>query len=71
MLFVSSNPISKFDLLALIKEKMGLSIEITPDETVQSDRSLDSTRFRKEFSYEPPTWEDMVEELAKSFRGKR
>ena len=67
---VSSEPISKLDLLRLIKEKMGLATEIVPDETVQYDRSLDSTRFRKEFNYAPPTWQEMVEELCKSLRGE-
>jgi dTDP-4-dehydrorhamnose reductase len=67
---VSSEPISKFDFLTLIKEKMGLATEIIADETVQYDRSLDSTRFRKEFNYTPPTWEEMVEELCKSLTGE-
>jgi dTDP-4-dehydrorhamnose reductase len=54
----------------LIKERLGLSMEIIPDEKVQYDRSLDSTRFRREFNYTPPTWEEMVEELCKSLRGE-
>lgn len=61
---VSSDPISKFDLLMLIKEKMNLGVEILPDETVKCNRSLDSTKFRKEFSYTPPAWKVMVEELS-------
>jgi len=61
---VSSDPISKFDLLTLIKKKMGLRIEIIPTEEPRLDRSLDSTRFRKEFNYIPPTWEEMVGELS-------
>ena len=60
---VSSQPINKFDLLTLIKEKMYLDIEIVPDENVQCDRSLDSTRFKKEFGYTPPSWDAMIEEL--------
>lgn len=62
---VSSDPISKFDLLTLIKEKMHLAIEIIPDETFHYDRSLNSTKFRREFNYTPPTWEAMIEELSK------
>lgn len=65
---VSSNPISKFDLLMLVKEKMGLAVEIIADETFQCDRSLDSTRFRKEFKYIPPTWDAMIEEFVKDFK---
>lgn len=62
---VSSDPISKFDLLMLIKKKMHLDIEIIPDETFHCDRSLDSSKFRREFNYTPPAWETMVEELSK------
>ncbi len=61
---VSSQPISKFDLLMLIKATLNLPIEIVPDGSVICDRSLDSTRFREKFGYEPPTWEMMIEELA-------
>ena len=68
---VSSDPISKFDLLVLIRDKMHLNVEVVPDETVRCNRSLDSTKFRKEFSYTPPTWEAMIEELSKDFRGGR
>jgi len=60
---VSSDPISKFDLLTLIKKTMGLNIEIVPVEEPRLDRSLDSTRFRREFHYTPPSWETMVREL--------
>jgi dTDP-4-dehydrorhamnose reductase len=60
---ISSSPISKYDLLTLIKKKLGLAIEIIPDEAVICDRSLDSTKFRKEFNYSPPSWEEMIEEL--------
>jgi dTDP-4-dehydrorhamnose reductase len=63
---VSSEPISKFDLLTLIKHKLGLSCEIVPDEDVRIDRSLDSGRFRSEFAYAPPSWDAMTEELAQT-----
>lgn len=60
---VSSEPINKYDLLLLFREKLGHAIEILPDESFCCDRSLDSNRFRREFNYAPPTWESMVEEL--------
>jgi len=60
---VSSDPISKYDLLSLIKKRLQLPIKIIPDESFVCDRSLDSSRFRQEFNYYPPTWEQMVEEL--------
>ncbi|MCD4741054.1 MAG: SDR family oxidoreductase, partial [Desulfobacteraceae bacterium] len=62
---VSSEPISKFDLLSLIKKGLDLPIEIVPDESFICDRSLDSTKFRQEFDYHPPSWEEMIDELCK------
>lgn len=60
---VSSDPINKYDLLCLFREKLGHKIEIVPDDSFCCDRSLDSARFRREFSYTPPAWETMIEEL--------
>lgn len=60
---VSSTPISKFDLLVMLKDKLSVPVEILPDENVHCDRSLDSARFRQEFHYAPPSWEEMIEEL--------
>ena len=62
---VSSDPISKFDLLSLIKAALKLPIEIIPDESFACDRSLDSSKFRREFNYNPPSWEEMICELCK------
>ena len=60
---VSSAPISKLELLTKIKGKLELPVQITPDESLSIDRSLDSSRFRKEFDYMPPTWDSMLDEL--------
>ena len=65
---VSSDPISKFDLLSLINEGLRLPIEIIPDESVACDRSLDSSKFCREFNYNPPSWEEMVIELCEDIR---
>ena len=65
---ISSDPISKFDLLMLIRDKMHIKVDVIPDETIRCDRSLDSTKFRNEFSYTPPTWVAMVEELSKDVK---
>jgi len=66
---VSSAPISKYELLCLIKKKLRLSVEIIPDDEIRCNRSLDSTRFRLEFNYVPPTWNAMIDELAKDIGG--
>jgi dTDP-4-dehydrorhamnose reductase len=63
---VSSDPISKFDLLGLVKKAFRRNITILPNENFISDRSLDSTVFRKMAGYRPPAWEEMVDELAGS-----
>lgn len=67
---VSSDPISKYDLLALIKEELKVPVEIVPEDSFCCDRSLDSTRFRKEFKYSPPSWQAMIKEFADDFRGE-
>lgn len=61
---VSSDPINKYELLLLFKDKLGCGVEVLADEDFFCDRSLDSTRFREEFSYTPPSWESMVSELS-------
>jgi dTDP-4-dehydrorhamnose reductase len=68
---VSSEPITKFDLLGLVKRRLGLAVEIVPDDDFVCDRSLDSARFRTEFGYRPPEWPAMVDELARRLTGGR
>lgn len=60
---VSSDPISKFELLSLIKKIHSLDIEIVPYPNFYCDRSLNSSNFRREFSYNPPSWPKMISEL--------
>ncbi len=60
---VSSEPITKYDLLQLVKVAYGKSIEITPDEQVIIDRSLDSTRFRAETGWMPAPWAELVDSM--------
>jgi dTDP-4-dehydrorhamnose reductase len=63
---VSSAAISKFDLLTLIRDRLKLDIKIETDEVFECDRSLDSSRFRTAFAYQPPSWAAMIDELASS-----
>ena len=65
---LSSEPISKYDLLSMIKEGLELPINIIPNETYICDRSLNSSKFRYEFDYSPPAWENMIEELCNEIR---
>jgi dTDP-4-dehydrorhamnose reductase len=63
---VSSAPINKYDLLMLLRQAYGVEVEIVPDDTVRIDRSLDSTRFRHLTGYVPPSWQQMIQEMAES-----
>ena len=61
---ISSEPISKYELLGLLREAYGVPIDIVPDDSVQIDRTLDSSRFRRLTGFVPPSWREMIEELA-------
>lgn len=61
---VSSNPISKYDLLNKIKIVYKTSTEIHEDYDFKCDRSLNSDRFRKDFGYKAKSWDDMLFQMA-------
>ena len=63
VLQVASEPISKYDLLNLVKKTYSMNIIIEPDETVINDRSLNADKFRKKTNIKIPAWEYMIEEL--------
>lgn len=61
---VSSDPITKFDLLMSARQPLGWNGEIVPFDDFHCDRSLDSTRFREATGYRPPSWDAMLAEMA-------
>lgn len=61
---VSSDAIDKYALVQLIKEHLHPFINVVADDAMVIDRSLDSRRFRSDFSYTPPAWPQMIKELA-------
>ena len=62
---VSSEPISKFDLLVTLRDILGWSdIVIDPDDQFFCDRSLSSTRFTTATGWRSPSWESMLQGLA-------
>ena len=63
---VSSPVISKYDLLRLTNQIFDCGVEILPDEEFACDRSLDSTRFRQATGYIPPSWPEMIQEMAET-----
>lgn len=60
---VSAEPIDKHTLLGLVREAYGKTIDITPDERLVIDRSLDSTRFREATGFTPKPWPALVQAM--------
>jgi dTDP-4-dehydrorhamnose reductase len=60
---VSAEPINKYELLKLIKRVYGVAVEIDPDDNLVIDRSLDSSRFRRDSGYSPPAWPQLVQAM--------
>jgi dTDP-4-dehydrorhamnose reductase len=63
---LGAEPIDKYRLLRLLSDALEIEIEIERDDGVEVDRSLDSSRFRAATGWEPPSWEEMVAELAET-----
>ncbi len=60
---ISADPISKYELLQIVRDVYGKQIEIVPDEVVKIDRSLDSSKLRSILGYVPPSWPDLVAQM--------
>jgi dTDP-4-dehydrorhamnose reductase len=60
---IASEPISKYDLLTMVKRTYGLSIKIEPDETFRSNRSLIADKFKIETKIKIPSWEYMIDQM--------
>lgn len=57
------NPISKNDLLILIKEIYGKDTKIVPTDSFKMDRSLNAEKFQRDFGYKPPEWRQLILEM--------
>ena len=60
---VGASPINKFDLLDLIANVYGKSIDIEPEEQFMIDRSLNSERFRLATGYLAPNWSELIKSM--------
>ena len=60
---VAAHAISKFDLLRLVAEVYGKTIELVPDDRVVIDRSLNADRFRIATGYEAPDWPELIKTM--------
>lgn len=61
---VAADPISKFDLLTLVRERLGQGPVVLPDDRVYCDRRLDGSAFRERTGWRAPSWNEMIDELA-------
>lgn len=60
---VSSSPISKLNLLRLIADAYGKTIEIRSVDKPAIDRSLDSSLFRSVTGYTAPDWHQLITQM--------
>lgn len=61
---VVSAPISKYDLLCLLRDGYSADIVIEPDDQEVSDRSMRGDKLQGAIGYMAPPWPDLVQQLA-------
>ena len=64
---VASRPITKYDLLCLVRDAYKLDLEINPEDEPISDRSMVGTPFEIATGAVAPPWPALVAELAAEF----
>ena len=57
---ISSQPISKFELITKINELFKLNIDIEKDTSISSNKSLNSNKFFSETKFDKPNWDSML-----------
>lgn len=60
---VASQPITKYDLLCMIRDVYDTNVDIIPSGEVVCDRSLNGSRFSSATGIEAKPWKTMVEEM--------
>jgi dTDP-4-dehydrorhamnose reductase len=60
---VTAPPISKYDLLCRLREAYALDVEIVPDDSEASDRSMMGNRFRRMTGFSEPSWDELIAQL--------
>ncbi|QGU00162.1 putative dTDP-4-dehydrorhamnose reductase [Candidatus Syntrophocurvum alkaliphilum] len=64
---LSTNPISKYELLKLVADIYKKKITVKPYDATSCDRSLISNRLQKIVGYSPPSWRDLVEKMYQDY----
>jgi dTDP-4-dehydrorhamnose reductase len=68
---VASAPITKYDLLGQLAQRLDRhDIEIVADDEFMCDRSLRGDAFAAQTGYVAPSWDLMIEELARDIRAR-
>ena len=60
---VSSDAISKYDLLNIMKDVYKKDIKINTFDSFVLDRSMNSDKFKKISGYKSPSWKQLVENM--------
>lgn len=60
---VAAKSINKFDLLKLIADVYGKTIDIVPDDKLVIDRSLEAKRFQSATGYIAPEWPELIKTM--------
>ena len=60
---VAAEPIGKYELLKLIAEIYGKTIDIVPDDKLVIDRSLNAELFNKATAYVAPDWRSLIKSM--------
>jgi dTDP-4-dehydrorhamnose reductase len=60
---IASEPISKYELLLLVRSIYGVGVEVRPDDSQRCNRSLDGRRFGQATGLVPPRWPAMLEQM--------
>lgn len=63
---VATDPISKFDLITLVRDTYGADIEIEPEDHFSCDRSLCDARFRQATGWTPPNWPALIQAMRRA-----
>lgn len=64
---VSADPIDKYTLLTTLAGHLGWDVAMSRSDELVIDRSLDSSRFRSRTGWTPPSWDDMLADLAREW----
>ena len=66
---VATPAISKFELLTSLNNRLGdRGVVVVPDDSFVCNRSLDGSAFAQQSGYVPPSWDEMLDELAEDIR---